>query len=466
MTFHQATAPTAAQLDALRRSFRGEIVTPDASGYDDARRVWNAVFDRRPALVVRPSTVDDVVAAVRFGREHDLEIAIRGGGHSAVGHSTTDGGIVIDLGRMNVVSVDPDRRLARAAGGALLGQLDVAGQAHGLVCPVGVVGHTGVAGLTLGGGFGRLQRHFGLTIDALRAVELVTADGRVVRATEETEPELFWGLRGAGANFGVATTLELELHPFDGTLYRSARLHPVSEIHELWPVFRDFAVAAPDAVATIFGIGMAEPAADYPDSIAGRPIVIVSYNHSGAAENVERDVAPLLRGPAPAVVRAGPQPYLEAQTSADLSMAWGGRSFILGGYVDDVSSASLDAIIEHVARVPGEGSVSISAQGGAIGRVADDAMAFTGRTVPFDISADIAWQDPALDDACADWVRDAMAAVVGDLLPGRYVNELSDAGAEMTRSIYGDSTLERLRALKRAWDPENVFRLNHNIEPA
>jgi len=367
---------------------------------------------------------------------------------------------------MNEVSVDPSRRLARTGGGALLGQLDVAGQAHGLVCPVGVVGHTGVAGLTLGGGFGRLQRHFGLTIDNLRAVELVTADGRVVRATEESEPDLFWGLRGAGANFGVATALELGLHPFDGTLYRSARLHPGSEIHELWPIFRDFATRAPDAVATIFGIGMAEPAAEYPDSLAGRPIVVISYNHSGAAEDVERDVAPLLRGPRPAVVREGPQPYLEAQTSADLSMAWGGRSFILGGYIEDISAAALDAIVEHVARGPGEGSVSISAQGGAIGRVGDDAMAFTGRTVPFDISPDISWTDPALDAACADWVREAMAVVAGDLLPGRYVNELSDGGPDMARSTYGDPTLERLQALKRAWDPANVFRLNHNVEPA
>ncbi len=197
------------------------------------------MFDRRPALVVRPSSVDDVVAAVRFGRERDLEIAVRGGGHSAVGHSTTDGGLVIDLGRMNDVSVDPARRLARTGGGALLGKLDIAAQEHGLVCPVGVVGHTGVAGLTLGGGVGRLQRRFGLTIDSLRAVELVTADGRLVRASADEEPELFWGLRGAGANFGVATSLELELHPFSGTLHRGVHVHPATDIQELWPIFRD-----------------------------------------------------------------------------------------------------------------------------------------------------------------------------------------------------------------------------------
>jgi FAD/FMN-containing dehydrogenase len=465
MSGSPVTAPTRAQLEQLGRTFTGEIIAPDSPGYDDARRVWNAVFDRRPALVVRPSSVDDVVGAIRFGRELDFEIAIRGGGHSAVGHSTNDGGLVIDLGRLNEVTVDPASRRARTGGGALLGQLDVAGHEHGLVCPVGVVGHTGVAGLTLGGGVGRLQRKFGLTIDNLRAVELITADGRLVKASETEQPELFWGLRGAGANFGVATALEFELQPFSGILYRSARVHPASDVHELWPIFGEFAANAPDAVAAIFTIGMAEPAADYPDSIAGRPIVVISYNHSGAPEDVERDVAPLLRGPEPTQVTAGPQQYLEVQSSADLSMAWGGRSFILGGNIADASSQVLDALVDHASRSPGEGSVSITALGGAIGRVADDATAFTGRNAPFDVSADISWPDPSLDDACANWVRDAMAIVDADLVPGRYVNEISDSSPEMTRSIYGDAKLERLRALKRFWDPTNVFHLNHNIAP-
>jgi FAD/FMN-containing dehydrogenase len=319
--------------------------------------------------------------------------------------------------------------------------------------------------LTLGGGIGRLQRKVGLTIDNLRAVELVTADGRGVRASATEEPELFWGLRGAGANFGVATALEFELQPFAGVLYRSARVYPASSPYELWSIFRAFAATARDAVAAIFGIGIAEPAADYPDSVAGKPIVIVSYNHSGPADDVERDVAPLLQGPEPVQVSAGPQPYLEVQASADLSMAWGGRSFILGGNIADVSPETLDAFVEHAARAPGAGSISITALGGAIGRESDDATAYTGRTAPFDVSADISWSDPALDGACATWVREAMSIVDADLLPGRYVNELSDASPEMTRSIYGDAKLERLRNLKRAWDPDNVFHLNHNIAP-
>jgi FAD/FMN-containing dehydrogenase len=466
MTSSNAVMPTRAQLDEFRRSFDGEVVTPDATGYDDARRVWNAMFDRRPTLIVRPSTVQDVVAAIRFGRERDLEIAIRGGGHSAIGHSTTDGGLVIDLGRMNDVTIDPARRLARCSGGALLGQLDIAAQEHGFVCPVGVVGHTGVAGLTLGGGVGRLQRRFGLTIDSLRAVELVTADGRRVRASIDEEPELFWGLRGAGANFGVATSLELELHPFSGTLYRGVHVHPATDIHELWPIFREFAAAAPDTIAAIFTVARTASAEEYPGAVVGAPIVVISYNHSGAGDAVERDIAPLLKGPAAASVTATSEQYLVAQRSSDLDLAWGSRTAILGGYVADCSPRVLDAFVAHVEHIPGDSSISVTAMGGAIGRIPDDAMAFTGRPNPFDVSPDTAWSDPDLDAENGAWVRQAMAIVEPDLLPGRYINELSDAGPEVTRASYGDAKLERLRALKRAWDPTNVFHLNHNIEPA
>jgi FAD/FMN-containing dehydrogenase len=460
-----ADPPTRAQLDQLRRTFHGDVISATAADYDDARRIWNAVIDGRPAAILRPTNVDDVIAAVRFGRELDLEIAVRGGAHSAVGHSTTNGGLVIDLARLNEVSVDPERRIARTGGGALLGQLDIAAQARGLVCPVGVVSHTGVAGLTLGGGVGRLHRRLGLTIDSLRAVELVTADGRRVRATADEEPDLFWGLRGAGANFGIATSLELQLHPFEGVLHRGVRIHPATDRHELWAIFRDFALHAPETVAAIFGIGRAQPAADDPDAVAGRPIVIISYNHSGAPEDVERDLAPLFRGPAPASATATSQPYLEAQGSSDLTLAWGSRAAILGGYLADLSAEALDALTAHVEQAPGESSIGITAMGGAIGRLADDATAFTGRSAPFDISPDSYWSDPADDEANATWVREAMAIVEPDLLPGRYINELSDEGPEVTRACYGDAKLEGLRALKRAWDPTNVLHRNHNVAP-
>ncbi len=288
-------------LDQLRRTFRGEVITPTAESYDEARRLWNAVHDLRPAVILRPTSAEQVATAIRFGRDRGLEIAVRSGGHSPSGHSSVNDGLVIDLSAMRGVDVDPATRTARANGGALLGELDVAGQAHGLVCPVGVVGHTGVAGLTLGGGVGRLQRRFGLTLDSVAAVELVTADGRIVRASETEEPDLFWGIRGAGWNFGVVTGFELRLHPFGGTLNRGVLMYPGSQAREIWPIFRDYALQAPDTVSLIFGIDRAGPTVEIPEALKGRPIVYVAYNHSGAAEDLERDIAGLRTGSGPRV---------------------------------------------------------------------------------------------------------------------------------------------------------------------
>ena len=237
-----------AKLRAFGAAFPGEVILPGDDGYDDARLVWNRMVDRRPAAVVRPRRAEDVVAALQFARGHDLPIAVRGGGHSIPGLSTCDDGIVIDLSRMRGAEVDAEHRVARVGGGSLLGELDDAAQAAGLVCPVGVVSHTGVAGLTLGGGMGRLQRRYGLTIDNLRAVELVTADGRLVRASDDENPELFWGLRGAGANFGIATAFEFALHPFDGTVTHGVVTHPIDRLDDVVALFRETVESGPDEV--------------------------------------------------------------------------------------------------------------------------------------------------------------------------------------------------------------------------
>jgi FAD/FMN-containing dehydrogenase len=457
---------TGRQLGRLRDAFDGEIVTPDDDGYDEARRLWNAVHDRRPAVIVRPTTTVQVTTAIRFSRDHDLELAVRSGGHSAPGHSSCDGGLVVDLSRMRGVTVDPETRTARANGGALLGELDIAAQAHGLVCPTGVIGHTGVGGLTLGGGVGRLQRHFGLTIDSLRSVELVTADGRVVRASATEEPELFWGIRGAGWNFGVVTAFEFGLHPFGPDLHRGVRIYPASVAREVFDVFRDYAATAPDTVSAIYGINRAEPVAEYPESVAGQPIVIVGFNHSGRADAVAADTTGLRLGPEPVSISGASKPYLEVQTANDLAMGWGRRSFIKSLYADDVRPEALDELVAHVASGPAEASFSVTAQGGAIARVDEDAMAYTGRAARFDLSADTAWDDAAEDEVNRVWVRRAVAIVEPDATEGRYVNGNSDEGPAETRAFYGDAKLARLARLKRAWDPDNVFRLNHNVIPA
>lgn len=453
------TGLSAAGLRRLRAAFSGEIISPSDSAYGDARRLWNAVHDRRPAVVVRPGTNPEVAAVIRFAREHDLDIAIRSGGHSLSGVVGPDGGLLVDLSRMRGVSVDPATRVARANGGALLGELDVSAQAHGLVCPTGVVGHTGVAGLTLGGGVGRLQRRFGLTIDNLRAVELVTADGRSVRASATEEPDLFWGMRGAGWNFGIATAFEFDLHPFGPDLHRAVRIYPATMAREVWDVFQDSAATAPDTVAMIYSIAP-------PDDGTGDPIVVVSYNHSGSPDTMEQDTAGLRRGPEPTSLSGGSHRYLDVQTAHDLVLGWGGRSFIKGLYAEVFRPDAIDALVDHVAAGPAGGSFSVTAMGGAIGRVEDAAMAFTGRRARFDLSADASWTDAADDLANSAWVRQAMAFVEPDAIEGRYANENADAGPDETRLIYGAAKVARLATLKRTWDPDNVFHTNHNVAPA
>ncbi len=463
---HAMSTLSRRDLDQLRRSFGGQVIAPTDAPYDDARRLWNALHDRRPAVIVRPRSVAEVATAVRFGLDRGLELAVRSGGHSLAGLAGRDGGLVVDLSAMGGVEVDPQTRTARASGGALLGELDVAAQAHGLVCPVGVVGHTGVAGLTLGGGVGRLQRRFGLTIDNLAAVELVTADGRLVRASETEEPDLFWGMRGAGWNFGIATAFELRLHAVGPDLHRGVLVYPATGIRDVWAVFRDYAPHAPDAVSVIFGIDRAGSTEGYPDDLVGRPIAYIAYNHSGAADAVERDTAGLHAGPKPVTATIGSRPYLEVQTAHDLVFEWGHRSFIAGCNADDVRPEALDELVELVATAPGEGSFSITALGGAISRVAEEGTAYAGRAATFDLSADTTWADAALDDANRDWVRRAMRVVEPHATVGRYANEISDAGPEQTRRIYGDAKVARLAALKRTWDPANLFHVNHNVEPA
>ena len=459
------SALTAHHLDQLRRAC-GEVITAEDASYDDARRLWNAIHDRRPAVIVRPTTSTKVATAVRFARAHDLVIAIQSGGHSAAGLRGPDGGIVIDLSAMRGVEVDATTRTARANGGAFLGELDVAAQAHGLVCPVGVVGHTGVAGLTLGGGVGRLQRHFGLTIDNLTAVELVTSDGRLVRASETEEPELFWGLRGAGWNFGIATEFQFRLQPFGPDLHRGVLTFPATQVRELWGIFREYALSAPDAVATIFGLDRAAPDEGYPDDMVGKPIVYFAWNHSGAAEDVERDTAALRNRPTPLTSTIGSEPYLDVQTAHDLTFAWGSRSFIKSHNADDVRPEALEELVDLVATAPASGTFSVTALGGAIARVPEDATAYAGRSAAFDLSADANWPEPAEDDAAIDWCRRAMDVVEPDRTLGAYPNGNSDAGPDEARRLYGDAKLARLGALKREWDPDNVFHVNPNVAPA
>jgi FAD/FMN-containing dehydrogenase len=460
-------APGAAQIARFRERFGGDVIEPGDERYDAARRIWNAAVDKRPALIVRPTSVPDVVAAIRFAREQGLPLVLRGGGHTATSSSTCDGGVVIDLGRLDSVSVDPTTRRATVAGGALLSALDKASQAHGLVCPIGVIGHTGVGGLTLGGGMGRLMRRFGLTIDNLRSVQMVTATGEIVRASETEHPELFWGIRGAGTQFGAVTQFDFELQPFAGTITRGVRFYDGRQAPDVWATFRRLLDGAPELGAT-FGLGRAVPEADYPEAIAGKPIAFIAFGHSGDPADVDRDTAAIGEGPEPAASVGGPASYLELQTMNDEAMGWGKRSFIDSVFLEDLPAAVLDRLVEHVTDAPGDASIGVSAFGGAIARVDDDATAFPSRTIPFDASVDGgSWDNAADDERYIAWTRAGMAILAEAAAPfGRYTNECSETGEAVSRSVYGEAKYARIAALKREWDPDNVFLGNHNVAPA
>ena len=410
--------------------------------------------------MARCAGVEDVRRTVRFAREQALPIAVRCGGHSLAGFSTCDDGVVLDLSPMRDVQVDPARRIARVAGGTLLSQLDTAAQAHGLVCPVGVVGHTGVAGLTLGGGMGRLQRRYGFSIDNLRSVELVTADDRVLTVSEDKEPDLFWGIRGAGPNFGVVTSFEFQLHELAPVVTQGFVDFPADRGHEIAARVREYLESAPDEVFVSFGVatGTEEDGEDQ----VGRPVPYVGATYSGPPDAAE-DVLRPLRELRPLVDSFRQVPYLDLQTANDEEMGWGKRFYMKGAFLRELSDDFVDAALANVSTP--RGSITLWAHGGAISRVPEDAMAFTGRDAAFWLGVEAEWDDPAEDDASIEWGRTTMSALEPFTSAGHYVNDVVETGRDVVRSVYGDAKYARLVGLKRAYDPDNVFRLNQNIVP-
>lgn len=445
-------------LGSFRETFDGEIVRRGDPGYDAARVVWNGMIDRYPALVARPTSADDVASAIRFAREAQLPLAVRSGGHSIPGLSTCDDGIVIDLSRMTGVRVDAAGRTAWLNGGTLLGELDHTAQAFGLVCPVGVVSHTGVAGLTLGGGMGRLQRKHGLTIDNLLSVDLVTADGREIRASEEEHPDLFWGLRGAGPNFGIATAFRFRLHPLAHPVTHGTLAHRGTRATELAAVYVELLETGPDEVWASFSLARDE---------RGQVIASVTVLHSGTPDEAERDLASLRAFGPPLVDSVEAKPHLAPQTMNDEAQHWGQRFSMKSAFLPLLPLELVARCVEHVEAAPvgSQCEVSIWACGGAIERVPEEATAFPVRQAKFWISAEALWHEKELDGACRSWVRATMADADRHASEGRYVNDVAETEDDLARTIYGDAKYERLVALKRTWDPDNVFRLNQNIRP-
>ncbi|GHA00958.1 FAD-binding oxidoreductase [Streptomyces subrutilus] len=450
--------------DQLRERVSGEVVTPGDGDYDAARTVYNAMIDRRPALVVRCATAGDVAAAVDFARENELDLAVRGGGHSVPGFGTCDGGVVADLTALRTVDVDPARRTARAGGGATWGGFDAATHPYGLATTGGIISTTGVGGLTLGGGIGHLSRGQGLSCDNLLSAEVVTADGRRLTASEEEHADLFWALRGGGGNFGAVTSLEFRLAPV-GDVYGGPILYELRDAGAVLRGYREFIAGAPQELGAFPAFQIAPPLPFIPEDRHGEPFLLIVACWAGPVEEGERALRPL-RALAPVVAeQVGPLPYPALNSAFDALVPPGLQHYWKANFVTELSDAAIEAHLRHGPLVPAVNSaVHIYPVDGACHRVAPDATAFAYRDAAFATVIAGMWPDPADNEANTAWVRDYYAATAPLSEEGGYVNFMAGDDQDRIRANY-KGNYDRLVEVKRAYDPGNLFHLNQNVEP-
>ncbi len=449
--------------------FRGEMITPEHHEYDNARTLWNGSVDRRPRLIARCGDTADVASAVRFARDHDLEIAVRGGGHNVAGTAVCADGMMIDLSAMRAVSVDPIERTAVVQGGALWGDVDHETQAHGLATTGGIVSHTGVGGLSLGGGIGWLMRKHGLAVDNLVAAEVVTSEGEIVRAAADEHPDLFWALRGGGGNFGVVTSFRFALHPVGPTVMAGPVFWAAEDTADVVRFYRDFITNAPDELGNIVRLGRIPPMPAVDENLHFRPAIAVNSCYAGSVEDGERAVRAIREFGRPLVDLVGPTRYVDHQRSIDASVPHGWHYRWKAAYLTSLSDEVIDVIADHAYDAMSPRSYTAMFHlGGAVGRVPLEATAFPGRTVEHNIIIDGAWlpeQDDTIGAAEIAWVR-AFFDALQPHRAGVYVNFLdSDDNQIRVREAYGDQTYQRLAEVKAKYDPENVFHNNVNILP-
>ncbi|MDE2362690.1 MAG: FAD-binding oxidoreductase [Hyphomicrobiales bacterium] len=454
------TVPTSGSrrrtLEEFRNHFRGRLVWASDPGYDLARRVWNGAVDRRPAMIAYCADADDVAAAVSFARAEGMLVAVRSGGHNVAGLSVCDGGLVIDLSRMKKIAIDRERRVARAEAGLSLGEFDRATQPYGLATTMGVNSDTGIAGLTLGGGFGRLGRKFGLTCDNLIAVEIVTAEGKRLRASASENAELFWGLRGGGGNFGIATMFEYRLHDIGHHLIVASAVHRFADAANAMRWYDDFARNAPDEVSADAAL-VTEPSGDV--------LFSISACHIGDGETGERLLAPVVRFGAPVETNLGPVPYLQIQAGGDALFPRGRRYYWKAQFLREIAGPAIEAILDGYARAHSPSSLLVFQHvGGAIARVPPSETAYANRDAIFDCFPIAIWDNPVEDGVNMEWARSLWSAVAPFSTGGVYANNLGDEGADRVRAAFNDN-YDRLASLKSRYDPANFFRLNQNIRP-
>lgn len=457
---------TISDIDTLRDLFRGPLIGPGDPSYDSARAVQNGMIDRRPALIARCADAADVIAAVGLGRDRGLEVSVRGGGHNVNGFAVNDGGLVIDLSAMTGVRVDAAARTARVAGGATWGDLDRAAHAYGLATTGGIISTTGVGGLTLGGGIGHLTRGCGLSCDNLLSADVVTADGRLVVASEQSHSDLFWALRGGGGNFGVVTSLEFRMHPVH-TVLGGPIFYEMSQVRELLAAYRDFMHDAPDELGAFFGFHLAPPLPFIPADRVGEPMCAIVVCYTGDHEAGTKLIRPLLEMGPPVGHHVGPMPYPALQGAFDALIPPGLRHYWKAEFVNDLTEDVIDAHAEFAPGVPHVSSaVHIYPIDGAAGRIERDASAFSYRDARYATVIAAMYPDPAQDDANRAWVRDYWSALRPSSAGGAYVNfTMRDEGPERVADGYRDN-YQRLRLIKAAYDPANLFHHNQNIPPS
>jgi FAD/FMN-containing dehydrogenase len=457
--------PLAAAIAALKRDLNGKVVLPHDAAYESARKIWNGMVDKRPAVIVRCLHTSDVVRAVQFARDSGLPLAVRGGGHNIAGNATCDDGIVIDLSQMNTVSVNPGLRRAHVGGGALLADVDAATQAHGLAVPVGINSTTGIAGLTLGGGFGWLSRKYGMTVDNLESAEVVTAAGDVVRSSATEHPDLFWAIRGGGGNFGIVTRFEFRLHPVGPQVLCGLVVYPAWEGKTVLRKYREFMARAPEELLVWAVLRQAPPLPFLPQEAHGKDVVVLAFCYAGDPAEGEKLVAPLRKFGALVGAHVGVQPYTAWQQAFDPLLTAGARNYWKSHFFAGFPDGLIDAVLDQARKLPSpQCEIFIGALGGATMRPAVDATAYSQRNAEYTMNVHGRWDDPADDAKGIRWTRDVFDATAPYANGGVYVNFLTADEGDRIKNAYGPN-YDRLVKVKRQYDPGNLFRLNQNISP-
>lgn len=453
-------------IDELKNNFNGTIVLPSDSAYDSTRQIWNAMIDKHPAIIARCADASDVVKAVNIARDNGLLLAVRGGGHNIAGSAMCDDGIVIDLSLMKAVSVEPDTRRAMVEGGATLADFDAATQVHGLATPLGINSTTGVAGLTLGGGFGWLSRKYGMTVDNLESAEVVTAAGDVLHTSATEHPDLFWALQGGGGNFGVVTRFEFRLHPVGPDVLSGLIVYHMSEAKAVLAQYRDFIAKAPDELSVWVVLRKAPPLPFLANEVHGQGIVALALCYAGDPQHGAPLIEPLRQFGTVLGEHVGIQPYTAWQQAFDPLLAPGARNYWKSHNFSRLADGLFDAVIEYIGKLPSpQCEIFFGAIGGATERQAPDATAYAHRDARFVMNVHGRWEDAADDQRGISWARDYFKASAPFASGGVYVNFLTADEGDRVHSAYGPN-YDRLAQVKRQYDPDNLFRTNQNIAPA